>query len=93
MLKPGWMERYIPQIAAGHLTERLVARFERAWAGLMLFSGALNSALSFAIDARITANIMAPWAVRSKVALFGTQYLLFRSIARPRIKAALNRID
>ncbi len=93
MLHPGWMERYIPQIAAGHLPERLVARFERAWAGLMLFTGVFNLALSFAIDAQTTANIMAPWAIGSKVALFGTQYLLFRSIARPRIKAALSRTD
>jgi intracellular septation protein A len=91
MLKPGWMERYIPRIAAGHLPERLVAGFERAWAGLMLFTGVLNLALAFAVDARTTANIMMPWAIGSKVALFSVQYLLFRSIARPHIKAALNQ--
>jgi intracellular septation protein A len=91
MLKPGWMERYIPDIATGHLPERLVAGFERAWAGLMLFTGVLNLALAFAVDARTTANIMMHWAIGSKVALFSVQYLLFRSIARPRIKAALNQ--
>lgn len=91
MLKPGWMERYIPHIAAGHLPEKLVAGFERAWAGLMLGTGALNLVLAFTVDARIVAYVMAPLAIGSKVVLFAAQYLLFRSIARPRIKAALNK--
>lgn len=90
MLKPGWMERYIPHIAAGHLPEKLVAGFERAWASLMLGTGALNLVLAFTVDARTAANIMGPLAIGSKVALFAAQYLLFRSIARPRIRAALN---
>lgn len=91
MLKPGWMERYIPHVAAGHLPEKLVGGFERAWAGLMLGTGVLNMVLAFTVDARTAANVMAPLAIGSKVALFAAQYLLFRSIARPRIRAALNQ--
>lgn len=90
MLKPGWMERYIPHVAAGHLPRKLVSGFERGWAALMLGTGVLNLALAFTVDARTAANVMAPLAIGSKVALFAAQYLLFRSIARPRIRAALN---
>lgn len=91
MLKAGWMERYIPPIAVAHLPERLVANFERAWAGLMLSTGALNLALAFTVDARTAATIMATLAIGSKVSLFAVQYLLFRHIARPRVKAMLSR--
>ena len=49
----------------------------------------LNWALAFSIDARVVATIMAFVAIESKVTLFAVQYAMFRSIARPRIKAAL----
>lgn len=91
MLRPGWMARYIPTVANGHLPERLVGNFERLWAGLMLGTGALNLVLAFTADARTAANVMAPMAAGSKIALFAIQYALFRSIARPRIKAAIDR--
>ena len=90
MLRRGWMERYIPSIAAGHLPERLIGGFERIWAALMLGTGALNLVLTFTIDARTVATIMTTWAIGSKLALFTAQYTLFRSVARPRIKAALS---
>jgi len=89
MLRPGWMERYIPSIAAGHLPERLIGGFERIWAALMLGTGALNLLLAFTVDARTVATIMTTWAIGSKLALFAAQYIFFRSVARPRIKAAL----
>ena len=91
MLKAGWMKRYIPPIAHRHLPERLVANFERAWAGLMLSTGALNLVLAFTVDARTAANVMATLAIGSKVSLFAVQYLWFRHIARPRIRAVLSR--
>jgi intracellular septation protein A len=93
MLRPGWMERYIPAIAIGHIPDRLVLGFERGWGVLMLATGALNLALAFTTDALTVARVMAPLAIGSKVALFLAQYLLFRSIARPRIRAALSKSD
>jgi len=88
MLRPGWMTRYIPNIAHGHIPEHMVVFFERAWAGLMLCTGAVNLILALTADPRATALIMVPLAIGSKVVLFLGQYALFRAIARPRIKAA-----
>ncbi len=90
MLRARWMERYIPPIASGHLPAGLVSGFERGWAVLMLGTGALNLALALTIDAGAAAWIMTLWATGSKIALFGGQYLLFRAVARPRIKAQLD---
>jgi intracellular septation protein A len=90
MLRAGWMTRYIPPIASGHLPAKLVSGFERGWAVLMLGTGALNLALALLIDLQTAAQVMASWAAGSKIALFAGQYLLFRAVARPRIKAAMN---
>lgn len=90
MLRAGWMERYIPPIASGHLPAKLVGGFERGWAALMLGTGALNLALALMMDARTAAWIMMLWATGSKIALCAGQYLLFRAVARPWIKAHLD---
>ena len=88
MLKPAWMDRYIPAIADGHLPRKLIRKFEFAWAGLMLGTGALNLLLSFTTDMLSVATTMTVGAIASKVALFSFQYCLFRAIARPSILAS-----
>ena len=50
----------------------------------------LNLVFAFTADPRTTANVIARLAIGSKVVLFVAPYLLSRSIARPRIRAALN---
>jgi hypothetical protein len=42
------------------------------------------------MDAQTAARLMAPLAAGSKIALFAAQYLLFRAVARPRIKAGMS---
>lgn len=91
MLKPGWLARYIPPIAAAHLPGRLLRQFEIAWAVLLLGTGALNLALVLAIRPESAARIMVIWAVASKLALFAAQYARGRAVARPAIKAAMGR--
>jgi intracellular septation protein len=91
MLRRGWMAPYIPPIAAAHLPERLLNRFETAWAILMLGTGALNLALVLAISPEGAAQVMAIWVVPSKLALFAIQYISCRAVARPSIKAQMQR--
>lgn len=91
MLTRGWMARYIPTIAAAHLPERLLGRFERAWAILLLGTGILNIALVLAASPEQAAKVMAIWVVASKFALFAVQYVWCRAIARPAIKAQMER--
>lgn len=86
MLRPGWMGRYLPALAAGRVPPRLVAGFERGWAALMGATGALNLLLIAAVDARVAALAMGWWAPCSKLALFAGQYLLFRKITRDALR-------
>ncbi len=91
MLKPGWMSRYIPSIAAAHLPDRLLGGFERAWAALLLGTGVLNLVLVRTASPELAAQFMAIWIFASKLALFAIQYLWCRSVARPAIKATMER--
>ncbi|MFM5929284.1 MAG: septation protein IspZ [Novosphingobium sp.] len=93
MLKRGWMARYIPAIAATHLQDRLLGRFENVWAALLLGTGAINLYLVLSTSPQWAAKFMAIWAVASKFALFAVQYAWCRSVARPAIKAARDGRD
>jgi intracellular septation protein A len=89
MLKRGWMARYVPPIAARHLPSRLLGGFEKAWAALLLGTGALNLALVLAAGPEWAAQFMAIWVIASKLVLFAIQYVWCRSAARPGIKAMI----
>jgi intracellular septation protein len=91
MLKRGWMSRYVPPIATAHLPERLLSGFERVWAILLLGTGVLNLALVLATRPERVAQVMAVWVVASKLVLFAIQYAWCRAVARPAIKAQLQR--
>jgi intracellular septation protein A len=91
MLKRGWMERYIPSIAAAHLPNSLLGWFEKAWAALLLGTGVLNLILVLAASSERAAQFMAIWVFASKLALFAIQYVWCRSVARPAIKATMER--
>lgn len=91
MLRAGWMQRYIPAIAAGHLPTTILRFFERAWALLLLGTGVLNITLLVATDAHRAALFMVLWSVTSKLALFAIQYVRCRAVARPAIKAEMER--
>jgi intracellular septation protein A len=88
MLRPGWMRRYIPRIADGHIPPSLITGFEYGWAALIIGTGLLNLGLTIMTSARMVASVMTIWAPASKLALFAVQYLLMRAIARPSIRAA-----
>jgi intracellular septation protein len=89
MLKRGWMARYVPPIAAAHLSAGLLGGFERAWAALLLGTGALNLILVIAISSKGAAQFMVIWIFASKLALFAIQYVCCRAVARPSIKATM----
>ncbi len=91
MLRRGWMARYIPPIAAAHLPNGLLNGFEKAWAALLLGTGVLNLNLVFTANAQSAAQFMAIWIFASKLALFAIQYVWCRSVARPAIKATMER--
>ncbi len=88
MLKPGWMNRYLPPIAVQTVPD-LAWIFGFVWAGLMFGSAVLNIALAMTLDPVSWSAIMSIWGIASKVALFLVQYGLMRFVGVRRAKAAM----
>ena len=67
MLKPGWMNRYLPPVAK-QLVPDVATMFGFVWAGLMFVTSALNIivALNFSV-ARPMRCPMAPWHCSAKL--------------------------
>ena len=83
MLKPGWMNRYLPAIAKEVVPDVAVA-FGYVWAGLMFASAALNLALVLTVNPLVWAAAISAWGTGSKLALFLIQYFTMRSIGARR---------
>jgi intracellular septation protein A len=87
MLKPGWMNRYLPAIAQ-ELVPDVGYVFGYVWAGLMFFSAALNlAAVALHLDVIVWASVIAIYGTASKVTLFLVQYATMRFIGVRRRRA------
>ena len=84
MLRPGWMNRYLPPIAVATVPD-LAYLFGFIWAGLMFGSAALNIALALTLDPVTWSATMSIWGIVSKVALFLIQYATMLLIGRRRV--------
>jgi intracellular septation protein A len=86
MLKPGWMNRYLPPIAM-EVVPDIAFLFGFFWAALMFATAALNIvvALNFSIVAWST--FMSVFAIASKAGLFLVQYATMRAIGVRRRRA------
>jgi intracellular septation protein len=86
MLKPGWMNRYLPPIAM-EVVPDIAFLFGFVWAALMFATAALNIvvALNFSIVAWST--FMSVFAIASKAGLFLVQYATMRAIGVRRRRA------
>jgi intracellular septation protein len=80
MLKRGWMNRYLPP-AAMELIPDIAIICGYAWAGLMLFSAALNLVVAFNFDVATWAAFMSIYGIASKTVLFLICYVTMRTIA------------
>ena len=88
MLRPGWMNRYLPPIAVQTVPD-IAWTFGFVWAGLMFGSAVLNIALAMTLDPISWSATMSMWGIASKVALFLIQYATMRTIGVRRAKAAM----
>jgi intracellular septation protein len=89
MLKPGWMNRYMPPIAIQTVPD-IAWIFGFVWAGLMFLSAALNLALAFTLDPVPWSAAMSVWGIASKIVLFLIQYVTMRTIGQRRARAAMS---
>ena len=86
MLRPGWMNRYLPPIAIRTVPD-VAYLFGFVWAGLMFLSAALNIGLALTLDPVSWSAAMSIWGIVSKVVLFLIQYAAMRLIGRRRVLA------
>ncbi len=87
MLKPGWMNRYLPPVAVETVSD-LGIIFGFVWSGLMFVSAALNLILALKLSPVAWGGFMSLYAIVSKAALFGVQYLTMRTIGVRRRRRA-----
>jgi intracellular septation protein len=90
MLRPGWMNRYLPPVAL-EVVPDLAWIFGFVWAGLMFGSAVLNLALALTLDPVTWSAAMSIWGIASKVALFLIQYATMRLVGIRRGRQAALR--
>jgi intracellular septation protein A len=86
MLKPGWMNRYLPQ-QAKDLVPDLGSAFGFVWAGLMFLSAVVNIVVALNVSFLAWTAFMSLYATGSKLGLFLIQYATMRLIGRRRFLA------
>jgi intracellular septation protein A len=83
MLRPGWINRYLPPIAL-ELVPDVAFIFGFVWAGLMFFSAALNLIVALNFSVVTWSAAMSIYAIVSKAALFLIGFVTMRTIGRRR---------
>jgi len=86
MLKPGWMNRYLPPVAK-ELVPDIGFIFGFVWSGLMFFSAALNLIVALNFSVVTWASFMSIYGIVSKLGLFLIQYTTMRYIGIRRRRA------
>jgi intracellular septation protein len=79
MLRPGWMNRYLPPVAIA-LVPDIAFIFGYVWAGLMFFSAALNIVVALNFSVAAWAAFMSLYGIVSKAVLFLVGYFTMRTI-------------
>jgi intracellular septation protein A len=88
MLKPGWMNRYLPPVAI-ELVPDIAVIFGYAWAALMFFSAALNIFVALNFSIVTWSAFMSLYAIVSKLVLFLIGYATMRTIGVRRRRAQM----
>jgi intracellular septation protein len=88
MLKPGWMNRYLPAVAI-EIVPDIAYVFGFVWAGLMFVSAVVNLWVATHYSFLVWTGFMSAYALVSKIGLFLIQYGTMRFIALRRRRAQL----
>jgi intracellular septation protein len=86
MLKPGWMNRYLPAIAQAVVPDVAVA-VGYLWAGLMFVSAVINAYVALTFGVATWALVMPAYGIVSKVIVFLIGFAALRLTAGRRIRA------
>ena len=86
MLKPGWMNRYLPDVAK-EIVPDIAYIFGFIWAGLMFASAVVNIWVATHYSLLVWTGFMSAYALSSKIGLFLVQYGTMRLIGIRRRRA------
>jgi hypothetical protein len=88
MLKPGWMNRYLPPIAQ-EVVPDVAFVFGYVWAALQFFSAGLNLVLALKLSPLAWSEFMSVYGLASTGVLFMVQFAAMRLIGGRRRRAQL----
>jgi intracellular septation protein len=88
MLKPGWMNRYLPAVAI-EVVPDIAFIFGFIWAGLMFVSAVVNLWVATHYSFLVWTGFMSAYALSTKIGLFLIQYSTMRFIGVRRRRAQL----
>ena len=88
MLKPGWLNRYLPPIAM-QVVPDIAVIVGYVWSGLMFFSAGLNIVVALNFSVATWASFMSIYAIVSKAVLFLIAYATMRTIGVRRRRAGV----
>ena len=86
MLKPGWINRYLPPVAL-EVVPDIAVIYGYAWAGLMFFSAGLNLIVALNYSVVTWSAFMSIYAIVSKAILFLIGYATMRTVGVRRRRA------
>ena len=86
MLKPGWMNRYLPAVAI-EIVPDIAYIFGFVWSGLMFVSAVVNIWVATHYSFLVWTGFMSAYALSSKIGLFLVQYGTMRLIGIRRRRA------
>lgn len=92
MCKPGWMNRYLPELAM-RIVPDIAVKFGFVWSALMFSTAIINLYVAFHYSLGQWAAFMSAWALGSKLALFLIQYATMRLIGVRRVRSGQVKLE
>lgn len=86
MLKPGWLNRYLPPVAV-EVVPDIALIFGYLWSALMFASAALNIVVAMHTSVATWAAFMSAFGIASKAVLFLVTFATLRLVGRRRRRA------
>ena len=86
MLRPGWMDRYMPPIVKENLSHNILVTTGYAWAALMFVLGLANLYVAANYSLIVWGYFISIGATGAKVVAFFTQYAVFQILIRRKLR-------
>jgi len=86
MLRPGWMDRYMPPIVKENLPKDVLVITGYAWAGVMFALGLLNLYVAANYSPIAWGYFIAFGATGAKIVAFLAQYVVFQILIRRKLR-------